>query len=250
MFGNRKIGSSLRHTALTLFASLAFAVPAHAANVLYYVDLNHFDYVTPALAAGGHTVTTATSWADFNTKLASGAYQLAIGLNQNTALGADLTIMTNFVNGGGRIIFTDWTLTASFATLLKGSYAGGSNQNSLNFTAPALAAGIVNPQPLTNPGWGLYSFGEAPTGSGTSLCTFPDTSSCLVSANSGRTLLLGFLADTPSAADGVRLWQNLIGYALAAPALAQVVPTMSQWSLIAMALVLLVFASFKLRRRG
>jgi hypothetical protein len=245
-----KFGRALRHVALTLSATFAFAVPAHAATVLYYVDLNHFDYVTPALAAGGHTVTTATSWPDFNTKLAAGGYQLAIALNQNSSLGADLPTMTNYVNTGGRVIFTDWTRQASFATVLKGGYTGGTNQTSLNFLNPALSAGIVNPQPLTNPGWGTFSMSESTGPGGISVCTFPDASSCVVAGNNGRTLLLGFLADTPSATDGTRLWQNLIGYSLAAPALTQPVPTLSQWSLIALALVLVALASLRLRRRA
>jgi hypothetical protein len=246
----RSLGHMLRSTGMAVLASLALAAPVHAATVLMYVDFTHTDYVTPALAAGAHTVTTATSWTDFNTKLAAGNYQLVIALNQNSSLGADLPTLTNYVNLGGRVIFADWTRQAPFATVLKGGYTGGTNQTSLNFLVPALSAGIVNPQPLTNPGWGIFSMSESAGAGGTSVCTFPDASSCVVSGNNGRTLLLGFLNDTPSATDGVRLWQNLIGYALAAPALTQIVPTLSQWSLLALALLLLAVASLQLRRRA
>jgi hypothetical protein len=250
MLGTSNLGRSLRQTFAILLASFAIALPARAASVLFFADLQHSDYVTPALAAGGHTVTTATDWTDFNTKLTSGSYNLVIALNQNSGLGANLASLTNYVNTGGRVIFTDWTKTASFGTLFQGSYTGNDNQTSLNFSAPALAAGITNPQPLTNPGWGIFSMGEAPAGGGASLCAFPNGNSCVVSGYGGRTLLLGFLSDTPSAADGVRLWQNLIGYALNAQAAAQVVPTMSEWGLLALALVLATVAGLRLRRHA
>ncbi len=232
--------------------ALVAAMPARAATVLLYFDsMLGTNYVTPALTAGSHTVTTATSWADFNTKLAGGSYQLAIALNQNSGLGADLTTMQNYIAGGGRVIFTDWTRQATFAGALQGGYTATTNQNTLNFLTPSLSAGITNPQVLVNPGWGIYSMGETPAG-GTSLCSFPNSDSCVVSGNGGRTLLLGFLADTPSAADGVRLWQNLIGVALngAAQTTLQPVPTLGQWSLLALALLLATAAGLYLRRRG
>jgi hypothetical protein len=251
---DKRAGKAVRQALAVIGLALVAAMPARAATVLLYIDsVLGTNYVTPALTAGSHTVTTATSWADFNTKLAGGSYQLVIALNQNNALGANLATLQNYINGGGRVIFTDWTQQSSFATALGGAYTGTTNQNSLNFLLPALSAGITNPQPLSNPGWGTYSMGESAAG-GVSVCSFPNSNSCVVSANGGRTLLLGFLSDTPSAADGVRLWENLIGVALngagPVPSTLQPVPTLGQWSLLALALLLATFARLYLRRRG
>ena len=247
-------GKVMRRALAAAATALVVAMPVQAATVLYYADqILGTNYVTPALTAGSHTVTTATSWADFNTKLAGGSYQLVIALNQNSSLGADLPTLQNYIAGGGRVIFTDWTQTASFAGALGGGYTGTTNQNSLNFLIPALSAGITNPQPLSNPGWGTYSMGESVAGGSTSVCSFPNSNSCVVSANGGRTLLLGFLSDTPSAADGVRLWENLINAALngvAPTTTVQPVPTLGQWALLALALLLASSAGLYLRRRG
>jgi len=243
----------MRRALATFGMAWLVAFPVQAATVLYYADsIIGTNYVTPALTAGSHTVTTAVSWADFNTKLAGGGYQLVIALNQNSGIGADLPTMQNYIAGGGRVILADWTQTATFATALGGGYTGTTNQNSLNFLVPALSAGITKPQVLSNPGWGTYSMGETVGGSSTSVCSFPNSNSCAVSGNGGRTLLLGFLSDTPSATDGVRLWTNLINFVLtgAGPTTLQPVPTLGQWSLLALALLLAAVAGLYLRRRG
>src|SRR5260221_8707111 len=107
--------TGMRRLLAAVAISFAFALPARAASVVFYVDLiKGTDFVTPALADGGHTVTVATSWTDFNAKLSAGGvstYQLAIGLNQNNANGADLAIVQTYINAGGRVIFADWTRT-------------------------------------------------------------------------------------------------------------------------------------------
>src|SRR5438105_10000518 len=97
--GLRNIG-----TALVVGFMLAAAVPARAATVLVFIDaVLGTDFVHPALTALGHTVTTATDWTDFNNKLAGSPPQLAIALNQNSGLGANLATMTTYINGGGRV---------------------------------------------------------------------------------------------------------------------------------------------------
>jgi len=243
-------GKRHRGAAVALSLMLAVALPARAATVLLFIDaLQGTNYVAPALTALGATVTTATSWADFNTKLAANPPQLAIALNQNSALGANLATMTSYVNSGGHVIFTDWTQTASFATLFNASWTGNNNQTPANFTNAALSAGITNPQPLTNPGWGTWSMGLSPGASGQSACLFP-TNSCVVIGNGGQTIVLGFLSDTPSAADGVKLWENIIGLAGAgAPTGPLVVPALSPWMMAVLAALLLAAGSFVIVRR-
>ena len=245
--GWRRIAATLAVSAL-----LAVGLPARAATVLLFVDaFQGTDYVTPALTALGHTVTTATDWTDFNNKLAGSPPQLAIALNQDSSLGADLTTMTNYVNAGGHVIFTDWNETASFATLFNASWTGNDNQSPANFTNPTLSAGITNPQTLSNPGWGIFSMGLSAGAGGTSVCSFP-TDSCAVLGNSGRTIILGFLSDTPQGADGVRLWENIIGLVGFGGPIKQVptaVPSLSDWALMALALALLAAGALALRGR-
>lgn len=250
------MGKGWRRIAATLAvgALLAVSVPARAATVLLFIDhVQGTDYVTPALTALGHTVTTATSWADFNTRLSTSPPQLAIGLSQDiSGLDADLTIMTNYINAGGHVIFTDWNETASFATLFNASWTGNDNQSPANFTNPTLSAGITNPQPLNSGlGWGTWSMGLSAGAGGTSVCTFP-TDSCAVLGNSGRTIILGFLSDTPQAADGVQLWENIIGLAgFGAPisTTPSAVPSLSEWALIGLGAMLLAAGGLVLRRR-
>jgi hypothetical protein len=231
--------------------ALAVALPVRAATVLVYIDqIVGADNVTPALA--GHTVTTATSWADFDTKLAGGSYQLVIALGQNNALAANTTTLANYITGGGRAIVDDYTSNPAYGPMMNATYTGVTNQNSANFLITALSSGITNPQPLTNPGWGIYSMGLLAAAGGTSVCTFPNGNSCAVSGNGGRTLLLGFLSDTPGT-NGVALWSNMISYVLTgAPAQVSTapVPTLGQWALLALALLLATLAGLNLRRRG
>ena len=72
-----------------------------------------------------------------------------------------------------------------------------------------------------------------------------------VLGNAGRTLRLGFIPDGLPAADGARFLQNALGIVLGSvppPPLATVpVPTLSQWSLGALA-VLMSLAMFRRRR--
>lgn len=220
---------------------------ATAANVLFFVDyMVGVDYVTPALAAGGHTVTTAIDWSDFNAKLASGSWDLAIALNQDYTLYADLTTLSNYIAGGGRVIFTDWKRTPSFAALFNAAYTAAYNMTPTTLTDPALLVGIANPVALSNPGWGLWSMGMTPLAGGTSLGTFPNGDSSIVTSNANRTVILGFLSDTLPEADGQQFWENLINFVLGnyTP-----VPAVSTSGLILFALILVISTIFAMRRR-
>lgn len=179
-------------------------------NVLYYADnYSGTDYISQALAA--ENVTTATSWSDFDTKLAAGNYDLAIALGQSNAANPDLTTLTNYVSGGGRLIFADESRGTAYDNLLEVTYTGNTNESTMTLDAP-LNQGVADPMTLSNL-WAAYSMGLQPQGPATSLCTFAAQSdSCLVVGNSGRTVTLGFLADTPPAADGVTLFKNIIAF--------------------------------------
>ncbi len=235
-----------RRICIGVFLMLALAWPAHAANVLYYADwFVGTNYVLPALNAGGHTVTQATDWTDFNNKLAGGGFGLAVALVQGWAQYPDLATLTNFINSGGSVIFTDWTRDASYGALFGATYTGSNNQTPATVTDPFLASGITNPIVLSNPGWGIWSMGMTATGTGTSAGTFPNGNSCLVSNYGGRTLLLGFLADTLPAGDGQQFFKNAIAAVLGQ----QTIPTINEWGMIIMGLILAGSVVWMMRRR-
>ena len=184
-----------------------------AADVLYFADaFVGTNYVLPALAAGGHTVTEATDWANFDTLLAGGSYDLAISLQQNDGAGGpDITGLDTYLTGGGRVIFTDWTQDTAYEGTLEFTYTGNTNQSDMTVSEPALlAGGLTNPIVLVNPGWGVFSMGLG----GASLATFANGDDAITSGNGGQSLVLGFLADTPPVSIGQQLWENLIAYIL------------------------------------
>jgi hypothetical protein len=231
-----------------IFLMLALAWPVHAANVLYYADdFVGTDYVLPALNAGGHTVTQATDWTDFDNNLAGGGFDLSVALVQMSGAYPDLTTLTNFINSGGSVIFTDWTRTASYGSLFGATYTGSNNQTPATITDPDLASGITNPIVLSNPGWGIWSMGMTTTGTGASSGTFPNGDSCLVSDNGGRTLLLGFLADTLPAADGQQFFENAIAAVLQEEL--ESIPTINEWGMIIFSLLMAGSAILIIRRR-
>jgi len=233
-----------------VFVLLLACGPVYAANVLYYADAFYgTNHVLPALAAGGHTVTTASGWSDFNTRLAGGGFDLAIALCQSNNNELNLATMTDYLSSGGRAIFTDWTRNASTAALFGATYTGSTNMTPATITDSGLSAGITNPMILTNPAWGTWAMGMSPTATGTSLGTFPNGNSCIVSSHGGRALLLGFLADTVPSADGQRFFENAIGSALTGGGTANI-PTLTEWGVILFFLLIVGTALIHFKKRG
>ena len=179
---------------------------------LYYADaFMGNDYVLPVLQTLGYDVTQAESWVDFNNRLRIADFSVAVALNQNSSLGADYQTWADYITAGGKMIFADWTSTSDFGTLFGATYTGSDNQTPVTITNPDLAQGIPNPLPLQNPGWGTYSMGLLATGDAESLGHFPDNDDAIIWGNDGQTILLGMLADTLSAQDGQRFFENLLG---------------------------------------
>lgn len=185
------------------------APPAY--DILYYFDdfYSTDPYVRSALDAAGHTVTQTSDASVFDAELGSGAYDLAIVLNQNDDLAIDTVALDAYVADGGRVIATDWTMTDSFAAIFDTSFTGTTNRNTVDLS-DALARGITDPVTLQNPGWGTYSMGLAPLAGGATACVFGNGDSCVVLGNSGRTAFVGFLADTLPADAGPPFWTNLV----------------------------------------
>jgi hypothetical protein len=174
------------------------------------------DYLTPALEAKGFNVLTATSAADFNTRLAQGGVTLAICCNSLFApIDIDAALLAAYVNGGGSAIHLDAGINDTFYDLFQLYYPRWVGWQETNIIEPALAQGVTNPLPLTNPGnpnfatWAVF-----PTGTAISLATLSSDplSSSIVSAHDRRTIALGFQIDALLAADGQQFFENLLDY--------------------------------------
>ncbi|MDY0040416.1 MAG: C13 family peptidase [Desulforhabdus sp.] len=145
---------------------------ASSRKVLYFCDYNFGNNWFPrALSQLGLDYTVATSYADFESKLSAGRYDLVILLMHNFGPGGTRpTSLPNFeayLSGGGRAIFTDWYRDPRYAPYFGITYVGGpgtsdlngANDNSVNVTSPFLSSSTGSTMLLTNPGWSIFSVG-------------------------------------------------------------------------------------------
>jgi hypothetical protein len=193
------------------------------ARVLYFVDglAGSSDPFRTALTNLGITPTVASGFGDFDTRVATGSWDLVIFINQDFDDRSWVTPLVNYVTGGGRAIVALWTRqpfggpiaeVQTAAAALGGQYTGSINLNPITqtVTTSPIWAGISNPFSLINPGWLEYSSGIMAT-TGQAIGTFPNGDAAVIVGNSGRTILNGFASETPaSAAQGVQLYQNEI----------------------------------------
>jgi hypothetical protein len=199
---------------------------ATAGIILYYNDFSlGTDRMSQALFGGTNFVTTATSLSDFQTKIATGQYQLGILFEQNNsgpAYDAAFAALANHIAQGGLAIATDWSRNGTHSSAFQTGFTGGFNQSSFTILDPSLGTGVTNPVSLTNPGWGVFST-DLSTSGATVAARFADSTGAIVEGNGGRTIWNGFLSDTfASGPDGVQLYTNEINslFASQAPAAA------------------------------
>jgi len=193
---------------------------ALANDALVYVDyVNGNDGVVDGLGALGYTTTLASSWADFNTKLASGNFILAVAFAQNNSAsgsGFNITVAQNFINAGGNMIFATWTNSDSaIANLFGASLSGNYNLNTItvtdaNLRDANLSAGITNPFVITNTIWGTFSTGLQALEGSEVLATFENGDAAIVRANSGKTIMLGYLSDATATNKRQSIFENII----------------------------------------
>lgn len=178
---------------------LGLLVPAHGAQAQravwwsdYFVDPSR-NVIPGALTDAGIAFDAATSQADFNAKLASGLYTIAIfGEQNNDVFSGSATALGNFLAGGGDILGATWLQTSGMTAFFQAA-ATSQNQSSIVGGTAQMMNGIAPPLTLTNPGWGIYSQG---TSGGSCLATFADASCAALVGNGGHTLLFGPLFDT------------------------------------------------------
>ena len=168
-----------------------------SAKVIYYVDYDGGTNPFPqAMNELGIDYDTASGASDFNTKVGSGDYELAIlflqGYTHDSATYANLG---SFIGAGGKAIFTDWYRDATMGSWFGVTYTSNENESSVTLTAPFLMAGGVGPtESLYNSGYGIrWTQGMALSGA-TSGATFP--SGDVAVAYTDTTIVNGMLKDT------------------------------------------------------
>lgn len=201
-----------------LFGSVISSTGPDAGKALVYIDMSHTDdKVIAGLTAKGYTTTVAVSGTDFNTKLATGKFKMAVLFVQNytaTQRGIDLDVIKSHVDRGGRIIFASWRGNSfmgtslwddQYAAYFEAAYTGNNNQTTVTVTDPIFLAGITSPFTLTSAYWGVFSTGMRAIHDGRVVATFPNGDAAIISGNRGRTLILGYLSDTPATTEAEAL---------------------------------------------
>ncbi len=207
----------MKHVLTVALAATMLGTAANAASVLYRNDFNlGTDYMAAALATGGYTVTaTSGDLSGFNL----GDYDIVVYAAQNNeAPTGDVDALDAHIAGGGRVIFTTWTVGNPS---LGADWNGSENFSSLT-VGPQFSAGITNPLDVVNTGWGTYSIGLSLT-TGVEAGTFEFGNSAIVIGNGGRTIWNGFLTDTVASE---RLYLNQLGF-LSGP-----VPEPASWAML------------------
>ena len=183
-------------------------------KALVYIDYAfENDGVVDGLENLGYTVTFASDWADFNTQLASGTFELAAAMKQDYAGSSfDITTAQNFIASGGNMIFATWEQDVAEAALFEASFTGNENCTEVSISDPGLANGITNPLTISSEFWGIFSLGLEPIGSGEVLATFSDCSgdAAIIRGNGGQTIMLGYLSDSPPFGERQNLFENVI----------------------------------------
>lgn len=172
------------------------------------------DSVVDGLVSLGYSVTLASDWTNFDALLVSGNYGLAVGFVQNERFYyPSVSAIQTFINNGGCMIYCDWNSNPAVAGVFEASFSGTYNHTAMTITDPGLSAGLTNPMPLANPtpfGWGIFSTGLNAIGSGQVLATFENGSAAIVRGNGGKTIMLGYLSDTPQLAKRKALFMNVV----------------------------------------
>lgn len=198
-------------------------------KVMYYVDsVLGADAARAALddaaARYGTTIVTSTI-ENFVTTLEAENPNLVVYLRANR-LGIEADVrpaLLDWVANGGALVFTSWdTSNAAVqaqAAAMEAEFTHEHGFSTFEVQDPALAYGLASTTlTIIDPGWGAvgnYTMGLGALGDGVEVAHFHDSpgvvgaEAALVAGNDGRSMVLGFLADTIDAADGMILMQNI-----------------------------------------
>jgi hypothetical protein len=201
--------------AALLCASFATIAPAQAGAILYYDDYRITNNSwNNALTGLGHSVTSIGSDAAFASALAAGTWDLVVVQFDGNGHAASSSLLDSYVLSGHKAIFSHWMAEGDAAF---GVTAAATNKNvlSLSMFADGLSSNVLT---LNNPGYGTYSRSFT-AGTGTTVAgTFNDAKAGIVIGNGGKSIINGFLGETMSLSNEVRLYQNEVNYLLTARA--------------------------------
>ncbi|MGE5088498.1 MAG: IPTL-CTERM sorting domain-containing protein [Candidatus Levyibacteriota bacterium] len=254
-----------------LASGMLIAGSAMAANVALYADTTYVDYTPPAtsseaynmqvaLTAMGHTVTTftGTSGAAWTSALA-GAQVLVVPEQENGQIagnlaGAAVTAIQNFVNTGGILIVGEDYSGILFLNSVFGYSIAFTTGNASTITAAAASTVFAGgPASLTdNNATGGYATSSLPAGG---LCAYASGTDCMVfqiNQGSGKIFQLGydFFDAVPNGTqDGG--WNAVLALASggAGPTGPVAVPTLSEYGIALLGLILAAAAALSLRQR-
>jgi hypothetical protein len=190
------LARGLRRLALTLAVGAMLPLhAAHAQRAVWWADAfaNSSRNVIPgALTGVDIAFDAAANQADFNARLASGLYDLAIiGEQDGDVFGGSAAPLASFLAGGGHVLGATWLAGSGMASFF-GAVVTSTNQSSITGSG-VMFDGISGPILLSNPGYGVFSTGASGV---TCLASFANGSCAALEGNGGSTLLLGPLFDT------------------------------------------------------
>lgn len=229
-------------------------IPVGGATILHYEEFvlgtNMFTDALSNLGLDGETTFTSDP-GEFDNLIGSQSWDCIIAMHSNTSDGsaAFADSFEAYVVGGGRAIYTDWTLNSSGLTSLYDAFevagTGAINTASMVTDGDPIWAGVGSPVSFANPGWGIYAYDLSPQGGGIGSGTMDAGGAAVVIGNGRATAFNGFIHDTwASSGDAVTFAENEInGICFGA-----VPATPGLWP-IALLLLLLVPASWILIRR-
>ena len=198
--------SALRLVFIGLLAALA---PVRAANVLYFRDAPiAADRLAEAVDSLGLNLTVTGDPAEFQTQLASGDFEVGVFFVQNRAA-ADyapaIQALRDFVAGGGRALYADWSQNATLAEGFGAGFTANVNDPAvfLDDLQPGTTL-VINPMKLRNTGWFNHAAGLTALPGSTVAAHFSNGDAAIVRGPNGRSLVYGFLSDTPACASYFR----------------------------------------------
>ena len=182
--------------------AVEFRPEASGRRVLYFCDGNLGDNPFPtALARLRLPTTMAADYADFEQRIGSGGYALAVALFHRYLPGtahrpASLAAFEAYLDAGGRAIIADAGRQQSLASRCAASFVAREDPCCLVPTAPSLDRLFPWNLSLANPGWNVQGFAAAIEPDGAQiLARYADTWDCAVAATP-RVILNGPTADS------------------------------------------------------
>lgn len=176
----------------------------------FFDDAAYFetDPVITALKNKEYTIKRAYSYSNFEMLTPDEEWDIMILINQGGPV-ASISEFLAYIAEGGKAIMADWSADAELGASFGVIYTGNKNAGPVTIKEPALADGVTNPLPLSDPGYRTWAVGMS--SEETVAGTFPGGDAAVVIGNEGRTAALGFVNGTISDdAEAVRFYENLI----------------------------------------